>query len=84
MGFCFFNNVTVGIRHAQRHHGISRVALVDFDVHHGNGSEDILAGDDQVLMVSTFQHPLYPYLGDVPKGANMVNVPLPRAPGEMR
>ena len=77
MGFCFFNNVTVGIRHAQRHHGISRVALVDFDVHHGNGSEDILAGDDQVLMVSTFQHPLYPYLGDVPKGANMLNVPLP-------
>lgn len=77
MGFCFFNNVTVGIRHAQRHHGISRVALVDFDVHHGNGSEDILAGDDQVLMVSTFQHPLYPYLGDVPKGTNMLNVPLP-------
>ena len=77
MGFCFFNNVTVGIRHAQRHHGIARVALVDFDVHHGNGSEDILAGDDQVLMVSTFQHPLYPYLGEVPKGANMVNVPLP-------
>jgi len=77
MGFCFFNNVAVGIRHAQRHHGIARVALVDFDVHHGNGSEDILAGDDQVLMVSTFQHPLYPYLGEVPKGANMVNVPLP-------
>lgn len=77
MGFCFFNNVAVGIRHAQRHHGIARVALVDFDVHHGNGSEDILAGDEQVLMVSTFQHPLYPYLGEVPKGANMVNVPLP-------
>ena len=77
MGFCFFNNVAVGIRHAQRHHGFARVALVDFDVHHGNGSEDILAGDEQVLMVSTFQHPLYPYLGEVPKGANMVNVPLP-------
>ena len=77
MGFCFFNNVAVGIRHAQRHHGFSRVALVDFDVHHGNGSEDILAGDDEVLMVSTFQHPLYPYLGDVPKGVNMLNVPLP-------
>jgi acetoin utilization deacetylase AcuC-like enzyme len=77
MGFCFFNNVAVGIRHAQRQHGITRVALIDFDVHHGNGSEDILAGDDQVLMVSTFQHPLYPYLGEIPKGANMVNVPLP-------
>ena len=83
MGFCFFNNVAVGIRHAQRHHGFSRVALVDFDVHHGNGSEDILAGDDEVLMVSTFQHPLYPYLGDVPKGANMLNVPLlPRTRGD--
>jgi acetoin utilization deacetylase AcuC-like enzyme len=77
MGFCFFNNVAIGIRHAQRQHGFARVALVDFDVHQGNCSEDILAGDEQVLMVSTFQHPLYPYLGEVPKGANMVNVPLP-------
>lgn len=77
MGFCLFNNAAVGIRHAQRHHGLSRIALIDFDVHHGNGSEDILAGDEQVLMVSTFQHPLYPYLGEIPKGANMVNVPLP-------
>jgi len=77
MGFCFFNNVAVGIRHAQRAHGINRIALIDFDVHHGNGSEDILAGDDEILMVSTFQHPLYPYLGDVPKGTNMLNVPLP-------
>ena len=83
MGFCIFNNVAVGIRHAQRHHGIARVALVDFDVHHGNGSEDIFAGDEEVLMVSTFQHPLYPYLGELPKGANMVNVPLaPRTRGD--
>jgi acetoin utilization deacetylase AcuC-like enzyme len=83
MGFCFYNNVAVGIRHAQRHHGISRIALIDFDVHHGNGSEDILAGDEQVLMVSTFQHPLYPYLGEIPKGANMLNVPLaPRTYGD--
>ncbi len=83
MGFCLFNNVAVGIRHAQQHHGLTRVALVDFDVHHGNGSEDILAGDRQVLMVSTFQHPLYPYAGDVPKGTNMVNVPLaPRTGGD--
>ncbi|MEO8384652.1 MAG: histone deacetylase family protein [Betaproteobacteria bacterium] len=83
MGFCFFNNVAVGIRHAQRFHGLSRVALVDFDVHHGNGSEDILAGDEQVLMVSTFQHPLYPFRGAIPKGINMVNVPLaPRTYGD--
>jgi acetoin utilization deacetylase AcuC-like enzyme len=83
MGFCIFNNVAVGIRHAQRHHGVKRIALIDFDVHHGNGSEDIFAGDDEVLMVSTFQHPLYPYLGEIPKASNMLNVPLaPRTYGD--
>ena len=83
MGFCFFNNAAVGIRHALDVHGFERVALVDFDVHHGNGSEDILAGDDRVLMVSTFQRELYPYLGDIPLGPNMANVGLPRgATGE--
>jgi acetoin utilization deacetylase AcuC-like enzyme len=76
MGFCFFDNVAVGIRHALNHHGLERVALVDFDVHHGNGSEDILASDPRVLMVSTFQRGLYPFLGDEPKGLNMVNVGL--------
>ena len=76
MGFCFFDNVAVGIRHALNHHGLERVALVDFDVHHGNGSEDILASDPRVLMVSTFQRKLYPFLGDEPKGLNMVNVGL--------
>lgn len=77
MGFCFFNNVAVGIRHALDVLGMQRVALVDFDVHHGNGSEDILAGDDRVLMVSTFQARLYPFSGDNPRGANMRNVGLP-------
>jgi acetoin utilization deacetylase AcuC-like enzyme len=77
MGFCLFNNVAVGIRHALDVLGLERVALVDFDVHHGNGSEDILADDDRVLMVSTFQRGLYPFLGDVPLGSNMVNVGLP-------
>jgi acetoin utilization deacetylase AcuC-like enzyme len=52
------------------------VAIIDFDVHHGNGTEDIIAGDERVLMCSFFQHPLYPYSGAVPKGTNMVNVPL--------
>jgi acetoin utilization deacetylase AcuC-like enzyme len=56
--------------------GLRRVAIVDFDVHHGNGTEDIIAGDERVLMCSFFQHPLYPYCGAVPKGTNMVNVPL--------
>ena len=77
MGFCFFNNIAVGIRHALDELGLQRVALIDFDVHHGNGSEDILAGDDRVLMVSTFQSRLYPFSGEQPRAANMVNVPLP-------
>ena len=81
MGFCLFNNVAVGIRHALDVHGLQRVALADFDVHHGNGSEDILAGDERVLMVSTFQRDLYPFLGNVPLGLNMANVALERGTG---
>nr|WP_211233981.1 histone deacetylase family protein [Chitinilyticum litopenaei] len=79
MGFCFFNNISIAAHHALACHGLERVAIVDFDVHHGNGTEDICAGDARILMVSIFQHPFYPYSGDVPKGSNMVNVPLPRA-----
>jgi acetoin utilization deacetylase AcuC-like enzyme len=81
MGFCIFNNVAVGIRHALDVLGCERVALVDFDAHHGNGSEDILAGDERVLMCSTFQRDFYPFLGDEPLGSNMVNVGLPAGAG---
>jgi acetoin utilization deacetylase AcuC-like enzyme len=76
MGFCLFNNIAIGAAHALAEHGLSRVAVVDFDVHHGNGTEDIFQGDPRVLMVGTFQHPLYPYCGFEDPAANMINVPL--------
>ena len=76
MGFCIFNSVAVGAAHALAVHGLERVAVVDFDVHHGNGTEHIFSGDPRVLMVSTFQHPLYPYCGFDDPAENMINVPL--------
>jgi len=77
MGFCFFNNVAIGVAHALDAHGLARAAVIDFDVHHGNGTEDIFRDDERVLMVSTFQHPFYPYSGIDGRSERMVNIPLP-------
>jgi len=76
MGFCILNNVAVGAAHALEKHGLERVAIVDFDVHHGNGTEDIFRDDPRVMMVSTFQHPFYPYSGVEGRSERMVNIPL--------
>jgi acetoin utilization deacetylase AcuC-like enzyme len=77
MGFCFFNNAVVAARYALERHGLKRVAIVDFDVHHGNGTENIVAGDQRILMVSFFQHPFYPEGGARSNASNLVNVPVP-------
>lgn len=77
MGFCFFNNVAIAVKYALERHGLKRVAVVDFDVHHGNGTEDILAGDERALMVGIFQDQLYPFSGNICTGANILNVPVP-------
>ncbi len=77
MGFCFFNHIAIAAKYALDRHGLQRVAVVDFDVHHGNGTEDILGGDPRALMVGIFQHPLYPYSGAASTAANIRNLPVP-------
>lgn len=76
MGFCFFNNVAVAAAHALEHHGLSRVAIVDFDVHHGNGTEDIFFDEPRVMMCSFYQHPFYPNIQRTGERDNMLNVPV--------
>ena len=83
MGFCLFNNVAVAAAHALEQHGLSRVAIADFDVHHGNGTQDIFAADPRVLYLSSHQSPLYPGTGAAAEHGvgNLVNAPLPPRSG---
>src|ERR1700704_3629480 len=77
MGFCLFNNVAIGAMHAIEGHGLERVAVLDFDVHHGNGTEAAFHEDPRVMLCSTFQHPYYPYCGADSGNDHIINVPLP-------
>ena len=76
LGFCLFNNIAVAAAHALATYGFERVAIADFDVHHGNGTEDIFRNDRRVLFCSSFQHPFYPFTGHGSDTANLVDVPL--------
>ena len=76
MGFCIFNNVAVAAAHARAVYGIKRVAILDFDVHHGNGTEEIFAEEPNVMLCSTFQHPYYPYQGADTESDHIINTPL--------
>jgi acetoin utilization deacetylase AcuC-like enzyme len=81
MGFCLFNNIAVGAAHALEVYGLKRVAIVDFDVHHGNGTEEIFDGEDRVLFCSSFQHPFYPFTRLLENTPNRVSVPLDATAG---
>ena len=76
-GFCIFNHIAVGVAHALAQYKIERVAIIDFDVHHGDGTEDIFKGSPNVMLCSTFQHPFYPHSGAESRSSNMINVPMP-------
>jgi acetoin utilization deacetylase AcuC-like enzyme len=81
MGFCIFNNIAVGAAHALAAHGLKRIAIVDFDVHHGNGTEDIFREEPRALFCSSFQHPFYPGTGADTVSRHIINIPLPAGTG---
>ena len=76
MGFCIFNNVAIGAAHALAQYGLQRVAILDFDVHHGNGTEGMFSDEQRVMLCSTFQHPFYPHSGADSGNDHIINVPL--------
>jgi acetoin utilization deacetylase AcuC-like enzyme len=81
MGFCFVNHIALAALYARKRYKLTRIAVIDFDVHHGNGTEDILSNEEGVLMVSSFQQGIYPGSGSRPTGENMVNIPLQAGSG---
>ena len=81
MGFCLFNNIAVAAAHALEAHGLERVAIIDFDVHHGNGTEEIFKEEPRVLFCSSFQHPFYPFTGHEKETDNLVDIPLSAGAG---
>ncbi len=76
MGFCLFNNIAVGARHALNQYGVQRIAIIDFDVHHGNGTENIFQASPNVLYASSYQYPLFPYPDPGASHDNIVHMPL--------
>ncbi len=76
LGFCVYNNIAVGVAHALEAHGLNKVAIVDFDVHQGNGTEDIIIGNDKVLYCSIFQHPFFPFTPPPENSERVISIPL--------
>jgi acetoin utilization deacetylase AcuC-like enzyme len=76
LGFCLYNNIAVGAAYAMDVHGLERTAILDFDVHQGNGTEDIFIGDDRVLYCSIFEHPFFPFTPPPQNSERVVSVPL--------
>lgn len=83
MGFCFVNNVAIGAAYAMEKYHLQRILIVDFDIHHGNGTEDIFKDDERIMLISVFQHPFFPYSGDKKMGTNnnIIGFPLPEGTG---
>ena len=76
LGFCIYSNIAIGVKHALQEHGLKKVAVVDFDVHQANGTENILIGDDRVLYCSIFQHPFFPYTTLPENSERVISIPL--------